>query len=52
VLATPWLLGGLFYLKPRAAIGELSSWIPEFVIAALFIPLAIAFWRRFKPARA
>jgi membrane protease YdiL (CAAX protease family) len=50
LLAFPWLLGGLFYVKPRASIGELSSWIPEFVIAVLFIPLAILFWRRFKPA--
>lgn len=50
LLAFPWLLGGLFYVKPRQSIGELSSWIPEFVIAALFIPLFILFWRRFKPA--
>lgn len=50
LLAFPWLLGGLFYVKPRASIGEFSSWIPEFVIAVLFIPLAILFWRRFKPA--
>jgi membrane protease YdiL (CAAX protease family) len=50
LLAFPWLLGGLFYVKPRQSVGELSSWIPEFVIAVLFIPLAIAFWRRFKPA--
>jgi membrane protease YdiL (CAAX protease family) len=50
LLAFPWLIGGLFYVKPRASIGELSSWIPEFVIALLFIPLAILFWRRFKPA--
>ena len=50
LLAFPWLLGGLFYVKPRASIGELSRWIPEFVIAVLFIPLAILFWRRFKPA--
>ncbi len=52
LLAFPWLLGGLFYVKPRQSIGELSSWIPEFVIAALFIPLFILFWRRFKPAPA
>ena len=50
LLAFPWLIGGFFYVKPRASIGELSSWIPEFVIAVLFIPLAILFWRRFKPA--
>jgi membrane protease YdiL (CAAX protease family) len=50
LLAFPWLLGGLFYVKPRASIGELSSWIPEFGIAVLFIPLAILFWCRFKPA--
>jgi membrane protease YdiL (CAAX protease family) len=52
LLAFPWLLGGLFYVKPRQSIGELSSWIPEFVIAALFIPLFILFWRRFKPVPA
>jgi membrane protease YdiL (CAAX protease family) len=52
LLAFPWLLGGLFYVKPRQSIGELSSWIPEFVIATLFIPLFLLFWRRFKPAPA
>jgi membrane protease YdiL (CAAX protease family) len=52
LFALPWLLGGLFYVKPRQSIGELSSWIPEFAIAVLFIPLFILFWRRFKPAPA
>jgi len=51
LLAFPWLLGGHFYAKERATIGHLSSWIPELVLALVFIPLWIAFWRRFKPRR-
>jgi membrane protease YdiL (CAAX protease family) len=52
LLASPWLLGGVFYVKQRETIGQISSWVPEAVIGVLFIPLFILFWRRFKPAPA
>jgi membrane protease YdiL (CAAX protease family) len=45
--AFPWFLPRLSYLRPRAT--DISAWIPEIVLAVLFIPLAVMFWRRFKP---
>jgi membrane protease YdiL (CAAX protease family) len=51
LLSFAWLLGGLF-LKRKDSIDQIGNWIPELVIAALFIPLSILFWRRFKPAPA
>ena len=49
LLGFPWLLGGLFYVKQRSTVGQLSSWIPELVVGFLFIPVAVLFWKRFKP---
>lgn len=49
LLAFPWLLGGFFYVKPRAQFNELGTWAMELVLSVAFVPLAIAFWRRFAP---
>jgi membrane protease YdiL (CAAX protease family) len=49
-LAFNWLVGGLFYMKRREAIDQISNWTPELVIGVLAIPLFVLFWRRFKPA--
>jgi membrane protease YdiL (CAAX protease family) len=49
LLAMEWLLGGFFYVKQKATIGEISSWLPEVVLSLLFIPALVLFWRRFKP---
>lgn len=50
LLAFPWLIGGLFYVKRQDSIGQISGWIPEILISIVFVPLFIGFWRRFKPA--
>jgi membrane protease YdiL (CAAX protease family) len=52
LLAFPWLLGGIFYVKQPETISQVSSWGPEALIGILFIPLSTLFWRRFKPAPA
>lgn len=39
-----------FSAKDPATIRDLSSWIPELVLAVLFTPVVILFWRRFRPA--
>ncbi|MGZ5037214.1 MAG: CPBP family intramembrane glutamic endopeptidase [Usitatibacter sp.] len=52
LLAFPWLLAGLFYVKSPDDPGHLSRWIPELVMSALFVPLLFLFWRRFNPSRA
>jgi CAAX protease family protein len=49
LLAFPWLVGGLFYVKEKASIAHLSNWIPELLLGLLFIPLCVLFWRQFKP---
>ena len=36
-------------LKTRAQAQSYEGWFFEFLFAALFIPLALAFWRRFRP---
>ena len=36
-------------LKTRAQAQSYEGWFFEFLFAALFIPLAFAFWRRFRP---
>jgi len=36
-------------LKTRAQAQSYEGWFFEFLLAALFIPLALAFWRRFRP---
>jgi membrane protease YdiL (CAAX protease family) len=53
-LAFPWIPGpGRFFLqKDMATADQLVSWIPELLIALAFIPLAVLFWRRFKPVTA
>ena len=50
LLACPWIFGGLFIVKKRDSIGDLTQWIPEFIITLAFLPLCVFFWRRFKPA--
>jgi hypothetical protein len=42
VLTWPWLG------KARSDAGQITSWIAELFAAALFIPLAFFFWRRFR----
>jgi membrane protease YdiL (CAAX protease family) len=39
------------FIKDPTQIGELTSWLPQFLLALLFVPLAILFWRRFAPPR-
>lgn len=48
-LATPWILGGYFYVKHQASIGHVSHWMAEIVVALLLVPIFLVFWRRFKP---
>ena len=45
----PWLLPRLFYVRPQGTVAHVSSWIPEIILAAVFVPLCVMFWRRFKP---
>lgn len=49
VLSFPWILGQFFFIKRRADIAHLSAWAPELILALLFVPLSIMFWRRFAP---
>lgn len=49
VLALPYLLGSLVIIKTREQAATYSGWFFEFLLAALFIPVAMAFWRRFRP---
>jgi membrane protease YdiL (CAAX protease family) len=50
LLASTWLLGRVFYIKEKAAVDQISNWVPELILAALFIPALIVFLRRFRPA--
>ncbi|HEY2627505.1 MAG TPA: CPBP family intramembrane glutamic endopeptidase [Usitatibacter sp.] len=45
------LMGRLEAVKNRAAIQDLTLWIPEMILAVLFFPAAWMFWRRFRPTR-
>jgi membrane protease YdiL (CAAX protease family) len=44
------LLGQIVWLKNPHTIQDLTHWIPEMIITALFVPVAWQFWRRFRPA--
>ena len=50
LFAFPWIFGGLFYVRPRAATYQLSMWAPEIVVSLLAIPVIAVFLRRFWPA--
>ena len=52
LLAAPWLLGGFFYVKEKATADQITNWIPELVLAVLFVPVLILFLRRFNPGPA
>jgi membrane protease YdiL (CAAX protease family) len=52
LLASSWLLGRFFYVKERATADQITNWIPELVLALLFVPALIVFLRRFNPGRA
>jgi membrane protease YdiL (CAAX protease family) len=45
------LLGQIVWVKSRAGIQDLTHWIPEMILALLFVPAAWQFWRRFKPVQ-
>jgi membrane protease YdiL (CAAX protease family) len=47
----PFAFGHLFMEKSKSAIGLWTSWIPEIALSAAFVPLAVIFWRRFRPTR-
>jgi len=49
LLSFPWLVGGFFYVKQKAAFAQLETWSVEIILSLLFIPFAISFWRRFAP---
>ncbi|MBK8322514.1 MAG: CPBP family intramembrane metalloprotease [Betaproteobacteria bacterium] len=49
VLVLPPLLAQFTLLKTRAQAQSYEGWFFEFLFAALFVPLALAFWRRFRP---
>jgi membrane protease YdiL (CAAX protease family) len=49
LLAFPWLLGQFFYVKQKATFAQIDSWSAEIILSLLFVPLVIAFWRRFAP---
>lgn len=46
----PWGLAPFFSEKSRAEAASLSGWLPEIALAFTFVPLALLFWRRFRPA--
>ncbi len=48
-LAFRWITGPLFYQKDKVSAVDITNWIPEAILAVAFIPLAIGFWRRFRP---
>jgi hypothetical protein len=43
------VLGQVFMIKTRDQAQGYEGWFFEFLLAALFVPLALAFWRRFRP---
>ena len=49
LFAFPWILGGLFYVRPHALTHQLATWAPEIVMSLLAIPVIIVFLRRFWP---
>lgn len=49
VYVFPQALAQFTQLKTRAQAQSYEGWFFEFLFAALFIPLAFAFWRRFRP---
>jgi len=49
VLVFPTGIAQFTQLKTRAQAQSYEGWFFEFLFAALFIPLALAFWRRFRP---
>jgi membrane protease YdiL (CAAX protease family) len=51
LLASSWLLGRFFYVKERATADQITNWIPELILALLFVPVLILFLRRFNPGR-
>jgi len=40
---------GPAFAKTKATVALPSSWAVEFALAIAFVPLAVLFWRRFKP---
>jgi len=48
LFAFPWILGGLFYVRPRDATYQLATWAPEIVVSLLAVPVFAVFLRRFR----
>lgn len=38
-----------FVDKPASDIGSFAGWVPEIAVTIALIPVAVLFWRRFKP---
>lgn len=49
VIASPYVLAPFVLIKTREQAATYAGWFFEFLLAALFIPVALAFWRRFRP---
>lgn len=49
IIASPYVLAPFVIIKTREQAATYSGWFFEFLLAALFIPVALAFWRRFRP---
>ncbi|HEX3099154.1 MAG TPA: CPBP family intramembrane glutamic endopeptidase [Usitatibacter sp.] len=50
LVAGPFGFSLWFVEKSRADVQSLSAWVPEIALTAAFFPLALLFWRRFRPA--